>query len=47
MLDTIKRAFLQEQNEYDVDFDEFGKMNLERFTRVLKKCLGPRREVCH
>ena len=41
-LELLKRAFVQNANADDFDIDGSGQMTLKEFTRVVKRCVGPR-----
>lgn len=41
----LKRAFTQMSSLDYSEFNEYGQMKLDEFTRVVKKCIGSRRGV--
>ncbi|CAF2393437.1 unnamed protein product [Rotaria sp. Silwood2] len=44
-LELLKRAFTQNITPVDLDIDESGQMNLEEFTRIVKRCIGSQRSI--
>lgn len=42
---VLKQAFAENATQDEFDMDEVGRMTLKEFTRVVKRCVGPRQGV--